>query len=108
MAKQVTVATKRLEGIDGLLDDLLTSAGVILWRADAQTFNTTFVSRAVEPLLGVPPERWVAEPGLWRSCLQQDDRERVIAMSSQTVQGPRAFLVRSERTAARGCCQGIL
>jgi PAS domain-containing protein len=39
-------------------EDLLESVGAILWRADARTFQTTFVSKEAEAILGYPVESW--------------------------------------------------
>ena len=66
--------------------DLLESVGAILWRADARTFQTTFVSKEAEKILGYPLESWVKVPGFWRDHIHPDDRERVESLSSQAIQ----------------------
>ena len=38
-----------------------------------------YVSPAAQTVLGFAPEEWLAEPGLWRSRLHPEDRERVFA-----------------------------
>ncbi|RIK46094.1 MAG: response regulator receiver protein [Chloroflexi bacterium] len=38
-----------------------------------------YISRQVEALLGYPPELWLSRPGMWRSVMHPDDRERIFA-----------------------------
>lgn len=66
--------------------DVLESVGVILWRADARTFQTTFVSREVEAMLGYPVEMWVKVPGFWRDHIHPDDREWVMAYTAKAIE----------------------
>jgi PAS domain S-box-containing protein len=54
-----------------------------VWRADARTFQTTFVSREAETILGYPLESWLRVPGFWTSHIHPDDREWVIALSGK-------------------------
>lgn len=65
--------------------DLLASVGAILWRADARTFQTTFVSREAEAILGYPVESWVKVPGFWRDHIHPDDRTWVETLSAKAV-----------------------
>lgn len=50
----------------------------ILWRADARTFDFTFVSRQAEAVLGYPVRRWL-ERGFLAAHLHPDDREATLA-----------------------------
>jgi PAS domain S-box-containing protein len=70
--------------------DVLESVGVVLWRADVHTFQTTFVSREVEAILGYPLEMWVKVPGFWLDHIHPDDREWVQAYTSRAVAERRA------------------
>jgi PAS domain S-box-containing protein len=63
--------------------DLLQSVRAIVWRADARTFQTTFVSREAEAILGYPVESWLRVPGFWTSHIHPDDREWVVAFSGR-------------------------
>jgi PAS domain S-box-containing protein len=38
-----------------------------------------YINSRVEELLGISPEEWVGDPGLWESALHPDDRDRVVA-----------------------------
>ncbi len=66
--------------------DVLESVGAILWRAEPRTFQTTFVSREAEAILGYPIESWVRVPGFWRDHVHPDDRAWVEAFSGAAVQ----------------------
>ena len=44
-----------------------------VWSADATTFRIDYISARVEPLLGHPRARWLAEPDLWRRCVHPED-----------------------------------
>ena len=57
--------------------DLLESAGVAAWEAEARTLRYTYVSRQVEALLGYGVETWLAEPEFWREHVHPEDRDRV-------------------------------
>ena len=46
-------------------EDLVESIEGIVWEADAQTFQATFVSRQAERLLGFPVALWISEPHFW-------------------------------------------
>jgi PAS domain S-box-containing protein len=70
--------------------DVLESVGVILWRADARTFQITFVSREVEAMLGYPAEMWVKVPGFWRDHIHPDDRDRVMGYMAKAVEERRS------------------
>jgi PAS domain S-box-containing protein len=66
--------------------DVLESVGAIIWRADARTFQTTFVSREAESILGYPIESWIKVPDFWRTHIHPDDRAWVESFSSRAVQ----------------------
>jgi diguanylate cyclase (GGDEF)-like protein/PAS domain S-box-containing protein len=43
-----------------------------------ESMASTYVSPQIEDILGVSPERYLAEPDLWTSMLHPDDRERAL------------------------------
>jgi PAS domain S-box-containing protein len=55
---------------------ILKSAGAILWRADAVTFQFLYVSEEAQRLLGYPCRQWLEEPEFWKDHIHPDDRER--------------------------------
>jgi PAS domain S-box-containing protein len=50
-----------------------------------------YVSPQVEKMLGIPPERWMAEPELWRSRVHPDDYDKVAEVWAQTDRTGRSF-----------------
>ncbi|HET9403098.1 MAG TPA: PAS domain S-box protein, partial [Burkholderiales bacterium] len=59
----------------GLVDSL----DSIVWEADAQTFQFTFVSQRAEKLLGYPVKRWLEEPTFWQDHIHPEDRDWAVA-----------------------------
>ncbi|HET7342589.1 MAG TPA: ATP-binding protein, partial [Methylomirabilota bacterium] len=57
----------------GLVDGL----DAIVWEADPQTLELTFVSQRAETLLGFPLRRWLRST-FWTSLIHPDDREAVL------------------------------
>ncbi len=41
--------------------------------------RTSYISPQIETILGVTPERWIAEPALWEEHLHPEDRQRAMA-----------------------------
>jgi PAS domain S-box-containing protein len=54
---------------------LVNSLDGIVWEADAQTFEFSFVSPQAERMLGYPLARWTTEPTFWKDHIHPDDRE---------------------------------
>jgi PAS domain S-box-containing protein len=54
---------------------LIDGLGAIVWRADAQTGCTTFISRYAEDLLGYPVASWLDDPDFWARVVHADDRD---------------------------------
>ena len=69
--------------------DVLQSIGALLWRADAHTLQTTFVSNEAEAILGYPGETWIKVPGFWRDHIHPDDRAWVEAYTARAIQEQR-------------------
>ena len=67
-------------------EDLLESVGAIVWRADARTFQTTFVSKEAEAILGYPLESWLRVPGFWLEHIHPDDRAWVMTLSAKATE----------------------
>jgi PAS domain S-box-containing protein len=53
-------------------------ARAILWRADPNTLEFTYVSPEAQQIMGFWPERWRSEANFWKNHLHPADRERVI------------------------------
>jgi len=51
--------------------------GAILWRADPETLQFSYVSPQAETILGYWLERWTGETNFWKKHLFPEDREKV-------------------------------
>lgn len=47
----------------------------IVWEANPETFQLTFVSAYAERVLGYPVNQWLSEPEFWQNHLHPDDRD---------------------------------
>jgi len=59
----------------GLVDGL----DAIVWEADPETLELTFVNQRAESLLGHPAREWLDDIGFWTRLIHPDDREAVLA-----------------------------
>jgi formate hydrogenlyase transcriptional activator len=66
--------------------ELIDTTPAILWRANAQTFQFTFVSPYAETLFGWPLQRWT-EPSFWKEHTYPEDRDWVVARRTQATKG---------------------
>lgn len=66
--------------------DLVNGLDAIVWEADAQTWQFTFVSQRAEALLGYPVERWLTEPNFWTTLIHPDDRDRLLQVRQGVVE----------------------
>ncbi|MEX2515978.1 MAG: EAL domain-containing protein [Gammaproteobacteria bacterium] len=57
---------------------LLNSIEGVVWEADADTFEFSFISQQIERLLGFPISNWLSNPEFWKSCIHPDDREKTL------------------------------
>lgn len=68
--------------------DILQGLHAIVWEADAQTWQFTFVSQRATEILGYPVEYWLTQPNFWVNHIHPEDRERSITYCQQcTSQG---------------------
>ncbi len=59
--------------IEQRAQELLPEHKVIVWEADAATFQSRFISRSAEELLGHPVERWTNDPNFWPNKVVHTD-----------------------------------
>ncbi len=59
-----------ISDLPAFLDDLDT----IVWEADAETLDFTYVNQAAERVLGYPVRAWLETPGFWSRILHPEDR----------------------------------
>lgn len=68
------------------LQELINSIDGIVWEADANTFQFSFVSFQAERLLGFPVEQWLNEPDFWMNHTYEGDREWAVGYCVQCTQ----------------------
>ena len=64
---------------DGQLSRLLDAAGIVVWEAEAENFEFTYVSEEAVKLVGYETEQWY-QPEFFASHIHPDDRDRVLAI----------------------------
>jgi two-component system, cell cycle sensor histidine kinase and response regulator CckA len=67
-------------------ETLVNSVDGIVWEADPETMQFTFVSRQAERLLGYPVTEWLALPDFWKDHVHPEDRARVLTLSLKAVE----------------------
>ena len=58
----------------------------ILWEADADTFEFTYVSPQSVKILGYSPEEWYQNHSFWKDHIHPDDRDRTVAFCHSKTQ----------------------
>ncbi len=51
----------------------------IVWRADADTLEFSYVDGAASEILGYSPEHWLAQEGFWQSKLHPEDANDIVS-----------------------------
>jgi PAS domain S-box-containing protein len=57
---------------------LIQSIDGIVWEADAQTFEFTFVSDKAQTILGYASEEWLKDPDFWSKHIYPEDRDYAV------------------------------
>jgi PAS domain S-box-containing protein len=69
------------------LRDLFEHVPAVIYEAEAEGEGRwLYVSPQLEELLGYQPAEWLAEPGLYESCIHPDDRESVARAERKEVE----------------------
>jgi PAS domain S-box-containing protein len=72
--RRFSAQTARLDSSEQRLRQLVESAQVILWRAEADGTHCSFVNREAEEVLGYPVQQWLDERSFWLDHLDPADR----------------------------------
>ena len=83
-------------------EELVHDVEGIVWEADPDTFQFTFVSQRAERLLGYPLARWLAEPHFWEQHIHPEDRAAALARSRAAQAERRPFESEYRMLAADG------
>ncbi len=81
---------------------LVTTIDGIVWEADAQTFQFSFVSPQAARILGYPTEQWLNDPNFWASHLHPEDRDRAVSYCVAAVEQKRDHTFQYRMIAADG------
>lgn len=73
------------QGPDNYHEKLINSLGGIVWEADPQTFQITYVSPRAEAMLGYSPRDWYDDPGFWVKHTHPDDVEWCAAFCKDAI-----------------------
>ncbi len=60
------------------LNSLIQTVDGIVWEADAETFQFTFISNQVENILGYTAGEWLSDPDFWTNHIYPDDRSQAL------------------------------
>lgn len=66
----------------------------ILYTASAQDFSATYISPAIEHLLGFTPEQWLANPESWVKQIHDEDREQVLTTAREAYEKEEDFILK--------------
>jgi PAS domain S-box-containing protein len=94
----ITAERQAREGTEGTADfarTLLEHIPVIVYREAVfgDDLQVVYISPQVEALLGISPEEWIADPGIWMRTIHPDDQARVEAVDRSTEVTGEAFVV---------------
>ena len=73
-------------------NSLVNTIDGIVWEADANTLNYTFVSKQAEKLLGYPLNEWTENKNFWEAHLHPDDKKSALAYAEMVRSGQKANL----------------
>lgn len=70
--------TEEIKKSERNFQSLINTINGIVWEANAETFQFTFVSQRAEVLLGYPASYWTENPGFWEEHIHPQDREHAV------------------------------
>src|SRR3989338_2757195 len=65
--------------------ELVEGLDAIVWEADPNTWQFTFVSLQAEEILGYPISRWLTERDFWVKLIHPDDRQHTVAACRKAI-----------------------
>ncbi len=72
-SEKLEIAGAEMRSQQQRIDSILNSLECVVWSVHPETLATIYVNAAAEVLYGYSPEAFVADPGLWFSCVYPDD-----------------------------------
>jgi PAS domain S-box-containing protein len=83
-------------------EGLINTLEGIVWEADAETFEFSFVSPQAEQILGYPVDRWLSQPRFWRNHVHPEDLQNAVEASTEARQQKRGYECEYRIVAADG------
>ncbi len=80
------LANSKLQESETQFRELVQSQAAIVWRADPETWQFTFVSDEAESILGYPARQWLDEHDFWVKHIYPGDRDWVVASCRRHIQ----------------------
>jgi len=77
-ARQGLTAQKWAEESADRYRDLVEGLDAIVWEANVDPWQYTFVSQRAQVLFGYPVERWLREPRFWTDLIHPEDRAQAV------------------------------
>ena len=65
--------------------DLVGGLNAIVWEADTDPLELTFIGGQIEEILGYPRERWAESPLFWQEIVHPDDRTQALAVVRRAI-----------------------
>lgn len=81
---------------------LVDSIPAIVWRAEPESFQFTFVSPIAEKLLGYPVSQWLENPQFWQGHIHPEDREWAVTYCTRATRELRSHEFEYRMIAADG------
>ncbi len=85
LEKLVGKRTSALQASEAKLRALIGDIDAIVWEADPETFQFTFVSERAESILGYPIQQWMTEPNFWANHLHPEDKDKTLAICNNAI-----------------------
>ncbi len=82
--------------------DLVEGVDAIVWEANADPWQYTFVSPRAQVMLGYPVERWSTEPTFWMDLIHPEDRARAVNSLKEAASAKKDFRIDYRVTAKDG------
>jgi PAS domain S-box-containing protein len=88
---ELTSAEARLKRRESEDESFINSIDGVVWEADAQSGQRTYISKQAEKLFGYPVEQWVYWPRFWENHVAAEDRERVLGALQSAIAARQNF-----------------
>ena len=72
-------------------EGLINTLEGIVWEANAETLEFSFVSPQAKQILGYPVDKWISQPRFWRNRIHTEDLDRVIEAYARGVESRGGF-----------------